>query len=203
MTDEEIEKLAKEYQTDAEIGLSSKEAEERLAKYGKNKLKEKKKKSFFVRFLEQFKDVMIIILLIAAIISFVIAIVEKEPQEFIEPALILLIVIMNALIGVFQENKAEKALEALQNMSAPHARVIRDGQEKLINAQDVVPGDIIKLEAGDFVPADARLIKSVNLKSEESALTGESVPSEKDASAVVAENAPVGDRDNMVSLAAL
>lgn len=198
MTDEEIEKLAKEYQTDAEIGLSSKEAEERLAKYGKNKLKEKKKKSFFVRFLEQFKDVMIIILLIAAIISFVIAIVEKEPQEFIEPALILLIVIMNALIGVFQENKAEKALEALQNMSAPHARVIRDGQEKLINAQDVVPGDIIKLEAGDFVPADARLIKSVNLKSEESALTGESVPSEKDASAVVAENAPVGDRDNMV-----
>ena len=198
MTDEEIEALAKQYQSDAEIGLSSKEAEERLAKYGKNKLKEKKKKSFFVRFLEQFKDVMIIILLIAAIISFVIAIVEKEPQEFIEPALILLIVIMNALIGVFQENKAEKALEALQNMSAPHARVLRDGQEKIINAHEVVPGDIIKLEAGDFVPADARLIKSVNLKSEESALTGESVPSEKDASAVVAENAPVGDRDNMV-----
>ena len=110
MTDEEIENLAKEYQTDIENGLSSKEAEERLAKYGKNKLKEKKKKSFFVRFLEQFKDVMIIILLIAAIISFVVAIVEKEPQEFIEPALILLIVIMNALIGVFQENKAEKAL---------------------------------------------------------------------------------------------
>ena len=198
MTDEEIEALAKQYQSDAEIGLSSKEAEERLAKYGKNKLKEKKKKSFFVRFLEQFKDVMIIILLIAAIISFVIAIVEKEPQEFIEPALLLLIVIMNALIGVFQENKAEKALEALQNMSAPHARVLRDGQEKIINAHEVVPGDIIKLEAGDFVPADARLIKSVNLKSEESALTGESVPSEKDASAVVAENAPVGDRDNMV-----
>ena len=141
---------------------------------------------------------MIIILLIAAIISFVVAIVEKEPQEFIEPALILLIVIMNALIGVFQENKAEKALEALQNMSAPHARVLRDGQEKLINSHDVVPGDIIHLEAGDFVPADARLIKSVNLKSEESALTGESVPSEKDANAVVAENAAVGDRDNMV-----
>lgn len=198
MTDEEIENLAKEYQTDIENGLSSKEAEERLAKYGKNKLKEKKKKSFFVRFLEQFKDVMIIILLIAAIISFVVAIVEKEPQEFIEPALILLIVIMNALIGVFQENKAEKALEALQNMSAPHARVLRDGQEKLINSHDVAPGDIIHLEAGDFVPADARLIKSVNLKSEESALTGESVPSEKDANAVVAENAAVGDRDNMV-----
>lgn len=198
MTDEEIENLAKEYQTDIENGLSSKEAEERLAKYGKNKLKEKKKKSFFVRFLEQFKDVMIIILLIAAIISFVVAIVEKEPQKFIEPALILLIVIMNALIGVFQENKAEKALEALQNMSAPHARVLRDGQEKLINSHDVAPGDIIHLEAGDFVPADARLIKSVNLKSEESALTGESVPSEKDANAVVTENAAVGDRDNMV-----
>ncbi len=198
MTDEEINKLAKEFQTDIENGLSSVEAQSRLAKYGKNKLKEKKKKSFFLRFLEQFKDVMIVILLIAAIISFVIAIVEKEPQEFIEPALILLIVIMNALIGVFQENKAEKALEALQNMSAPHARVLRDGQEKLINAQDVVPGDIIKLEAGDFIPADARLIRSVNLKSEESALTGESVPSEKDANAAVAENAAVGDRDNMV-----
>lgn len=198
MANDEMNSLIKEYNTDVENGLSSKEAEARLLKYGKNKLKEKKKKSFFIRFLEQFKDVMIIILLIAAIISFVIAIVEKEPKEFIEPALILLIVIINALIGVFQENKAEKALIALQNMSAPHARVIRDGEEKLINSSDVVPGDIIRLEAGDFVPADARLIKSVNLKSEESALTGESVPSEKNAYAIVDQNAPIGDKDNMV-----
>ena len=141
---------------------------------------------------------MIIILLIAAVISFVIAIIEGDAEGFIEPALILLIVIINAIIGVFQENKAEKALEALQNMSAPHAHVLRDGKEQIISAQEVVPGDIIILEAGDFVPADARLITSVNLKSEESALTGESLPSEKDALAKVAKDAPIGDRDNMV-----
>ena len=101
-------------------------------------------------------------------------------------------------MGLVQESKAEKALEALKNMSAPHARVIRDGKEQLIQASELVPGDIIFLEAGDFVPADARLLKSSNLKSEESALTGESVPSEKDASAVVDENSAIGDRDNMV-----
>ena len=141
---------------------------------------------------------MIVILLIAAIVSFAIAITEKNAKEFIEPALILLIVILNAVIGVAQESKAEKALDALKNMSAPHARVLRGGTEKLVNASELVPGDVIRLEAGDFVPADARLIKSVNLKSEESALTGESVPSEKDADADVGEKAPLGDRKNMV-----
>ena len=105
---------------------------------------------------------------------------------------------MNAIIGVMQESKAEKALDALKNMSAPHARVIRDGEEKVIEASELVPGDIIKLEAGDFIPADARLIHSVSLKSEESALTGESVPSEKDAEIIVDEKAPIGDRTNMV-----
>ncbi len=179
-------------------GLSHAEVEKRTAQYGENRLREKKKKTSLQRFLDQFKDVMILILLAAAAISFVVACVEKNPKEFVEPALILLIVILNAIMGVMQESKAEKALDALKNMSAPHARVIRDGEEKLIDASKLVPGDIIRLEAGDFVPADCRLIRSVSLKSEESALTGESVPSEKDACVSVDENAPLGDRSNMI-----
>ena len=184
--------------TDINSGLSTDEVQKRRLTYGENKLKEKKNKSLFVKFLEQFKDAMIIILLVAAVVSFVIACIEGNPREFFEPALILLIVVLNAIMGVSQESKAEKALDALKNMSAPHARVIRDGKEMVINADMLVPGDIILLEAGDFVPADARLLKSVSLKSEESALTGESVPSEKDAEALVKENAPIGDRTNMV-----
>ncbi|MBQ5724751.1 MAG: cation-translocating P-type ATPase, partial [Clostridia bacterium] len=142
--------------------------------------------------------VMILILIAAAIVSFVVVCLEKNWGELFEPALILVIVILNAIMGVYQEGKAEKALDALKNMSAPHARVIRGGVEMVIDAAELVPGDIIKLEAGDFVPADARLILSTSLKSEESALTGESVPSEKDATAIVKENAPIGDRTNMV-----
>ncbi len=184
--------------TNASTGLSIEAVKKLQNQYGKNKLKEKKKKSNFQRFLEQFKDVMIIILIIAAIVSFTIVCIEKNWGELFEPALILLIVILNAIIGVYQEGKAEKALDALKNMSAPHARVIRDGKESVIDASELVPGDIIKLEAGDFVPADARLLESASLKSEESALTGESVPSEKDALAEVAEDAPLGDRSNMV-----
>ena len=179
-------------------GLNMQQVQEKLVQFGENKLKEKKKKSAFQRFLAQFKDVMILILLAAAAVSFAIACIEGEPKEFFEPVLILLIVVLNAIMGVMQESKAEKALDALKNLSAPHARVIRDGQEAVIDASQLVPGDIIRLEAGDFIPADARLLRSVSLKCEESALTGESVPSEKDAMAVVAENAPLGDRSNMV-----
>ncbi len=192
------ESILESLDTDLVKGLSSQQVAKRKEQFGENKLKEKKKKTNFQRFVEQFKDAMIIILIIAAIISFVIACVDGNPKEFFEPALILLIVIINAVMGVAQESKAEKALDALKNMSAPHARVIRDGKETIINASELVPGDIILLEAGDFVPADARLIRSVSLKSEESALTGESVPSEKDADAVVKEDAPLGDRTNMV-----
>ena len=192
------DEVLKELGVSPEAGLGEEEVAARREKFGENKLAEKKKKSLTARFFAQFKDVMIVILLIAAIVSFAIAITEKNAKEFIEPALILLIVILNAVIGVAQESKAEKALDALKNMSAPHARVLRGGAEKLVNASELVPGDVIRLEAGDFVPADARLIKSVNLKSEESALTGESVPSEKDADADVGEKAPLGDRKNMV-----
>lgn len=141
---------------------------------------------------------MILILIAAAVISFVIACVEGNPMEFFEPVLILLIVVLNAFMGMLQESKAEKALDALKSMSAPHARVLRDGEERMIDASELVPGDIIRLEAGDFIPADARLLHSVSLKSEESALTGESVPSEKDAQAIIDEKAALGDRNNMV-----
>jgi len=192
------ETVVQSLESDTVNGLTAAQVKERTEKFGKNKLQEKKKKSWIGRFFEQFKDAMIIILIIASLVSFVIACIEKNPSEFFEPALILLIVIINAVMGVMQESKAEKALDALKNMSAPHARVIRDGTEKVINASDLVPGDIIILEAGDFVPADARLIKSVSLKSEESALTGESVPTEKNANARVKKNAPIGDRTNMV-----
>ena len=182
----------------AETGLTSARAQELIRQLGPNLLREGKKKTNFQRFLDQFKDVMIIILIIAAIVSFTVVCAEQNWGELFEPLLILLIVILNAVMGVMQESKAEKALDALKNMSAPHARVIRDSSEKIIDASELVVGDIIRLEAGDFVPADARLLHSVSLKSEESALTGESVPSEKDAEAEVNENAPIGDRSNMV-----
>jgi len=190
--------LLRELNTDGHSGLSSAEVLVRKGKYGANKLREKKKKTTMQRFLDQFKDAMILILIAAAIISFVVVCVEQNWGELFEPALIVLIVILNAVMGVYQEGKAEKALDALKNISAPHARVIRDGEEKIIDAAELVPGDIIRLEAGDFVPADARLLHSAGLKSEESALTGESVPSEKDYLADVKDGAPLGDRHNMV-----
>ena len=187
-----------ELSVDKAQGLSATEVAARKEKYGENRLQEKKKKSMFQRFLDQFKDAMIIILLLAAAVSFTLIAIEGDWHEVFEPCLILLIVILNAVMGVYQEGKAEKALDALKNMSAPHARVIRDGVEQVVDAAELVPGDIIKLEAGDFVPADARLLQSASLKSEEAALTGESVPSEKDAAVVVDEKAPIGDRTNMV-----
>lgn len=192
------EKTVLELLNTSKNGLNVSQVESLKQTYGENKLKGKKKKSTFRRFLEQFKDVMILILIGAAIVSFVVACIEKDPQEFFEPVLILAIVIINAIMGVVQESKAEKSLESLMSLSAPHARVIRDGVESIIDAKDLVPGDIIRVEAGDFVPSDARLIESVSLKSEESALTGESVPSDKDASVVVKDNAPIGDRTNMI-----
>ncbi len=188
---------------DKNVGLSQEKAAELTQKYGQNKLREKKKKTMFARFIDQFKDVMILILLAAAVISAGLVIFDLSQghgsaAEFFEPGLILLIVVLNAIMGVMQESKAEKALDALKSMSAPHARVIRNGVEDVIDASLLVPGDIIKLEAGDFIPADARLIESSSLKCEESALTGESVPTEKDSETEVKEGAPLGDRNNMV-----
>ena len=180
-----------------EEGLSSAEAEKRAAEYGKNALKEAKKKSLIVKFLEQFKDVMIIVLIVAAIVSAVIALVQGEYSELIDAGVILLIVILNAVIGVIQENKAENAMEALKNMNKAFSKVLRDGEWRHLASEEIVPGDIVKLEAGDIVPADMRLISSASLKIEEAALTGESVPAEKDAEKVVAADAPLGDRADM------
>ena len=190
--------MIRHLETSLSAGLTEEEAALRQVEYGENRLKEKKKKTTFQRFLDQFKDVMILILLAAAGVSFVLAAMSGHPSEFFEPLLILLIVVLNAIMGVMQESKAEKALDALKSLSAPHARVIRGGQEMVIDAVDLVPGDLILLEAGDFVPADGRLIETSAMKIEESALTGESVPVEKDADTQIEENAPLGDRINMV-----
>lgn len=201
----DLNTLMSRLSTNSKSGLDSAEAAKRLDEYGENRLKEKKKRSPIRRFFDQFKDVMILILIAAALVSFGVACYEGDPSEFFEPVLILVIVILNALLGVLQESKAEKALDALKSLSAPHARVIRDKKEQILDASLLVPGDLILLEAGDFVPADARLITSASLKSEESALTGESVPSEKSAELTPEEIAehnsnsvPLGDRHTMV-----
>ena len=180
-----------------EEGLTTAEADKRIAQYGKNALKEAKKKSLLRKFLEQFKDVMIIVLIVAAIVSAVIALVQQEYSELIDAGVILLIVIINAIIGVVQENKAETAMEALKNMNKSFSKVLRDGEWKHLASEEIVPGDVVKLEAGDIVPADMRLLTSASLKIEEAALTGESVPAEKDAEKAVAADAPLGDRADM------
>lgn len=178
-------------------GLNAKEARNRLNKYGENKLLESKKKNIIIKFLEQFKDFMVIILLIAAAISFITSLIE-ENNDYIDSVIILIIVIVNAVIGVIQENKAERAIDALKKLSAPHARLIRDGKEIHTESNNVVPGDILLLDTGDFICADARLVESYNLKTEESALTGESLPSEKNADVIVIHDKGIGDRKNMV-----
>ena len=173
-----------------ESGLSSNEAELRLEKHGKNALKEEKGPTLFGRFIAQFKDVMVLVLLAAAIISGVLG-------ELTDSIIILSIVIINAVIGVVQENKAEQALEALKKMSRPYARVIRDGETKSIKREDIVPGDLVELEAGDYVPADLRLIQSASLKIQESTLTGESAAVEKTIDALDDPELALGDRRNM------
>ena len=193
-----LETVLQELETDWSHGLGPEQVAARFARYGPNRLRQAKKKTNIQRFFDQFRDRMILILLAAAAVSFVLACMEGVPGAFFEPVLILIIVILNAIMGVIQESRAEKALEALKSLSAPQARVLRGGREAMIPAAELVPGDIIRLEAGDFVPADARLLHSASLKSEESALTGESVPAEKDAALTLEENAPLGDRVNMV-----
>lgn len=197
--DQPAKKVEELLETDITKGLSSDQAKRRLEQYGPNQLRAKKKQSNVSKFIDQFKDPMILILLAAAAISLGVSIANKEGiSGLFEPFLIVLIVVVNAVLGVMEEDKAEKALEALKNLSAPKAKVLRDGKEILVEASQVVPGDVILVEAGDFVPADGRLVSSSAMKSDESALTGESVPAEKAAKAAVAKGAALGDRQDMI-----
>ncbi len=189
--------VIKSLKTDAKNGLTSSEARRRLERYGANRLHEQKKPSLLAKFIAQFSDFMVLILLMAAGISFVTAIIEGT-GDFIDPIMILLIVIINAITGVIQEDRAEKAIDALKKLSAPHARVIRDGREMSILSEEVVPGDIVVVETGDILCCDARIITDSALKSEESSLTGEAVPSEKNGGMICDCNAPIGDRRNML-----
>ena len=192
-----IKETAEALETDIKTGLTTEEAKRRLGAYGKNELVHKKKKNIFIKFLEQFNDFMIIILLAAAAISFVTSIMQGS-ADITEPVIILAIVVLNALLGVIQEKRAEKSLEELKKLSSPHACVLRSGNALNINAANVVPGDILIISAGDLVAADCRLISANNLTIDESSLTGESMSNEKEADIVLDEFAPLGDRKNII-----
>lgn len=187
----------KELNVDPTAGLSSKEAKARLEKYGENKLKGKPKKSLISLFFSQLKDMLIYVLLGAVVITIAIG-------EHVDAVIILLVIILNAVIGVVQEYKAEKAIEALQKMTAPKSLVRRDGEIEEISSEQIVPGDIVIIDAGRYIPADLRLIQSVNLQIEESALTGESVPTSKDANDIHTDpKTPIGDKSNMAFMSTL
>ncbi|MCP2240561.1 calcium-transporting P-type ATPase, PMR1-type [Thermoanaerobacterium thermosaccharolyticum] len=187
----DIDEISSNLKTDVNNGLSTEEAKKRLEKYGPNNLSEKKKRTVLSMLLDQFKDYMVIILIIASIVSLFLG-------EITDAVIILFIILLNAFLGMIQENNAEKSLESLKKLSAPVSRVLRDGKVIEIESQYLVPGDVVFLEAGNFVPADGRIIESANLKIDESALTGESIASEKIAGKLSDKNLNIGDRINMV-----
>ena len=193
---ESIEEVEKHFGVDETKGLSKEQVEKNRQTYGMNELAAKKKKSLFVKFLEQFKDFMIIILIIAAIISGIVGYYEGE--GITDSIIILIVVIVNAIIGVAQESKAEKSLEALQKLSSHVAKVVRNGNVEVVPSKELVPGDIVVLDTGDYVPADLRLIEAINLKAQEASLTGESVPVDKNTQTIEDEKVELGDRTNMV-----
>ncbi len=183
--------LCQELSVNPEVGLDAADAADRLRDYGPNTLQEKPPRSLFSIFIEQMKEILVLILLVAAVISGILG-------EWEDAIVILIIVILNAVIGVFQENKAENALKALKDMTKPSAKVVRGGRVLKTSAEEVVPGDVVLLDAGDSVPADARLIEAASLRSNESALTGESVPVEKDPHEISGDKISIGDRKNML-----
>ena len=190
-----IQEVEERFKTDVQQGLSQLEAEKRLNQYGRNEIQDAKHTGLVKKFLNQFKDFMIIILIISAIVSGVLNTVNGEGMT--DTIIILVVVIVNAIIGVVQEAKSEKSMEALKQMSDHMAKVLRNGKQVVISAKDLVPGDIIFLDTGDFVPADIRIVEAVNLKTQESALTGESVPVEKISVRLEKEKLGIGDRKNM------
>ena len=191
-----IKEVEKELETDVEKGLSVSKVEEKKQKYGLNELQEKKKDSIFKKFITQFKDFSIIVLIIAAIVSGIVGIAEGE--GITDTVIILIVVLLNAVIGVVQESKAEKSLEALKKLSAHASKVIRDGKVQVIPARELVPGDVVVIETGDYVSADLRIIEAANLKVQESSLTGESVPVEKETKEIEEKDVGIGDRINML-----
>ncbi len=193
---QEIKEVEAELQTNQEKGLSKEEVEKRQEKYGLNQLKAAKKKTLLQRFADQFKDFSIIVLIIAAIVSGAVGIAEGE--GITDTIIILIVVVVNAIIGVSQESKAEKSLEALQKLTDHASKVIRNGEIIVIPAKELVPGDIVVLDTGDYIPADLRIIEAVNLKSQEASLTGESVPVEKSTEKIDGEEIGIGDRVNML-----
>ena len=196
------EEVLKALNTDKTYGLSNEEAFIRKQKFGRNKLKDKPKESIFIKFIKQFKDFMIIILIIASVVSALISYIQKE-NDYIDSIIIIGIVILNAIMGVIQEARAEKSIEALQKMTPQITKVIREGITMEIDAIDLVPGDIIILEAGNYVSGDCRLIESYNLKIEESSLTGETEPVLKDAEMICKKDVPLGDMKNLAFMASI
>ncbi len=198
-----VDETVNELKTNEESGLTTEEVNTRKEKYGLNELAKKKKKSTFVKFLEQFKDFMIIVLIISAVISGIVGVKQEGLSGMTDTIIILVVIIANAIIGVLQENKAEKSLEALQKLSSHVAKVMRNGKLLTIPSRELVPGDVVILETGDYVPADLRIIEAVNLKAQESALTGESVPVEKMSARIEDEKVGIGDRINMLFASSL
>ena len=193
------EDVLKEQSTSADAGLSTAEAQTRQAKFGPNKLKEEEKTPLWIRFFQQMADPMVIMLIVAAVISAVTGMIQGE-SEWADVVIIMAVVIINSALGVIQEAKSEEALAALQEMSAAQSKVIRDGKQISLHSSELVPGDIVLLEAGDAVPADCRVLESASMKIEEAALTGESVPVEKRTDPIAldgADDVPLGDRKNM------
>ena len=181
------EEVLKKLETNERYGLTKEEVKKRQEKYGKNKLKNKPKESILIKFIKQFNDFMIIILILASIISAFVSNRQGE-NDYIDSIIIIAIVVFNAFMGVLQEAKAEKSIEALQKMTPPKAKVIRNGITDEIYAEELIPGDIILLEAGNYVPADGRILESFNLKIEESSLTGETEAVLKDANIICKPN---------------
>ena len=192
----------KDLKTSIKNGLTDKEIKERKEKYGVNKLNEKKKTNIFIRFIQQFNDFMIIILIIASIVSAGVSYMQGE-NDYFDSIIIIAIVVLNAIMGLVQEERAEKSIESLKKLTPQIAKVIRNGNQQEINAEELVPGDIIELSDGNYVPADCRIIECFNLKIEESSLTGETEPVAKIKEEILKPDIPLGDMKNMAFMASI